>query len=73
MDNFERWKAAYIAMDDRRRGECLSIAEGAAADHPARKTTSLLLVSNSNRLYDTGDSLRGSENRLPPVVVRAVE
>ena len=73
MENFERWKAAYIGMDDRRRRESLVMAEGAARDHPAAIKRSLLLVSNSGILYDTGDDLSSSHDRPTAVVIRAVE
>lgn len=73
MENFERWKAAYIAMDDRRRHESLVMAEGAAIDHPAKIRRSLLLVSNSDRAYDTGDGFSSTHDCTPAVFIRAVD
>lgn len=73
MENFERWKAAYIAMDDRRRHESLVMAEGAAIDHPAKTRRSLLLVSNSDRSYDTGDGLSSTHDCTTAVFIRAVD
>ncbi|NML62250.1 hypothetical protein HHL21_14430 [Massilia sp. RP-1-19] len=72
MENFERWKAAYIAMDERRKWENLIIAEGAAADHPAETKPPLLLVANSGGAHDAGHSLSRTHDRSTPILVRAV-
>lgn len=72
MKNFERWKAAYVAMDDRRRGESLAMAEGAAQDHPALPKRLLLVVANSGVSNYSGDSVCGAHDRFPPVLVRCM-
>lgn len=72
MKNFERWKAAYLGMDDRRRHEHLEMAEGAALDHPAPRPA-LLLVANNSRAQDTGHGTCSTEDRVLTSFIRAVE
>lgn len=71
MKNFERWKAAYIAMDDRHRFESLEMAEGAAADNPRPKRLLLLVADNGDDQH-LGDGLRGPHNSFTPVIIRSM-
>lgn len=44
-----RFLFAYRGMDDRRRSECLKLAEGSVAFHPRRNAPSLRLVAGGGK------------------------
>lgn len=72
MHNLEKWIAAYIAMDDRRRREMLMFAEDTAATYPGKKTTRLSLVADNSLSGGVRLNLGEPGNALAPLGIGKV-
>lgn len=69
MQNLDRWVAAYIAMDQRRRAESLIFMEDTARTYPNKKPAKLSLVANGAGGSGVSLNLSEAHDTLAPLSV----
>lgn len=73
MKNLDRWIAAYVAMDQRRREENLDLAESDALDHPAAASRKLRLLANSGNVIHLRDAVGRLHDFGTAIIVSSVK
>lgn len=73
MKNLDRWVAAYMAMDQRRREENLDLAEADAIEHPAATLLKLRSFANGDNVVYLRRALGGPHNFGAPLVVGPIK
>ncbi len=73
MDKLDRWIAAYVRMDQRRKDENLALAESDAEDYPSMKPPTLTLAADNSELSNTRNLLRDFHNSRAPIRIRPMK